>query len=351
MTSDEILIPSIPELTYRRIAGRADYASISTLYQRSMDADGIDEAFTADDVTQIFSFPHNFNPKEDARLAEVAGECVGFVRVNWEKEDIGARIYRHFGCVVPQWRRRGIGGSLLGWAQRRILAIAATQPQDGPRFFQAFAAENAVGTRSMLEKDGYSPERYFDFMIRCSLEDIPDLPLPAGLEIRPATPAHYRAIWDAMNEAFQDHWGSHPPSEENYQHWQHHRLFQPNLWKVAWDGDQVAGMSVNSIDQEENRQFNRERGYIEDLGVRRPWRRRGLASALLALSLEELALQGMKEASLGVDTRNPSGALRLYERLGFRRARREIAYQKPFPGQEIPDSPASRRPNSAGALT
>ncbi len=91
--------------------------------------------------------------------------------------------------------------------------------------------------------------------------------------------------------------------------------------------DDLAGRYINP---EENERFGRERGWVENISVRRPWRRRGLARALIAASIAALRVRGMTEGALGVDTENPSGALRLYESCGFAAVKREAAYRKPL---------------------
>ena len=89
--------------------------------------------------------------------------------------------------------------------------------------------------------------------------------------------------------------------------------FDPALWKVAWEGNEIAGGVLGCVDRAENEQYNRQRGYTEDIWVRRPWRRRGLARSLLVQSIQMFAEMGMQETALGVDVQNPHGALRLYE--------------------------------------
>lgn len=97
---------------------------------------------------------------------------------------------------------------------------------------------------------------------------------------------------------------------------------------MAWEGDEVVGMVLNFIDTKENLAFGRKRGYTENIAVRRPWRRRGIARALIATSLRMLKERGMEEAALGVDTQNLSGALRLYESLGYQPVKQFITYRK-----------------------
>jgi mycothiol synthase len=181
-----------------------------------------------------------------------------------------------------------------------------------------------------LRSEGYVSVRHFYDMVRGTLADLPNAPLPSGLAVRPVQPAHYRAIWEADQDAFHDHWGFMPGTEEEYQRWLAFPYFDPSLWCVAWDGGEVAGQVRSFIMPAENRTFNRQRGYTEDISVRKPWRRRGLARALIGLSFQALRMRGMKEAALRVDTDNESGALRLYACCGFQVAKHSSAYRKPM---------------------
>jgi ribosomal protein S18 acetylase RimI-like enzyme len=99
---------------------------------------------------------------------------------------------------------------------------------------------------------------------------------------------------------------------------------------VAWDGDEVAGMILNFIDRDENEKHGRLWGYTEEICVRRPWRRRGLASSLIAHSLRVIKERGMEAAALFVDAENLSGALGLYERMGYQTIRRAVSFRKPL---------------------
>jgi ribosomal protein S18 acetylase RimI-like enzyme len=85
---------------------------------------------------------------------------------------------------------------------------------------------------------------------------------------------------------------------------------------------------MNFIYPAENKTLGQRRGWLDHVSVRRPWRRRGLASALIAESLRAIADAGMTDAALGVDAENPTGALRVYESLGFRPTRTGVSYRK-----------------------
>jgi mycothiol synthase len=150
--------------------------------------------------------------------------------------------------------------------------------------------------------------------------------------VRPVRPEHLRAIWEADVEAFRDHWGvGSDDSPESWERFLSDPLADHALWRVAWDGDQVAGQVRSYVDAEANAGTGRLTGWTEYISVRRPWRRRGLARALLADSLRAVRDAGMTEAALGVDAGNETGALALYESLGFVVHRSELIFHRPMP--------------------
>jgi ribosomal protein S18 acetylase RimI-like enzyme len=87
-------------------------------------------------------------------------------------------------------------------------------------------------------------------------------------------------------------------------------------------------MVLNFYSQKENEEYNRKRGYTEGISVRRPWRKRGLARALIVQSMKMFKAMGMTETALGVDTQNLSGALRLYKSVGYRAVKKHTIYRK-----------------------
>jgi mycothiol synthase len=324
--------PMIAGLTFRGFEGAPDYPKMIAVVNGSRDADQLEDIDTLETLTNAYAHLVNCDPYLDMLFVEVEEQMVGYARVDWRDTLDGSRLYQHVGFLLPDWRGRGIGRALLLWCERRLQEIAARHPAGQPRWFQATAMGTEAAKARLLEHAGYAPARYFYTMVRPDLENIPEAPMPAGLEVRPVRPEHYRVIWEAALEAFRDHWGVVPRGEEDYQIWLGEPTFQPEVWKVAWDvaTDQVAGMVMGFILEEANAKFQRRRGWTEDICVRRPWRRRGLARALIAQNLRELKARGMTEAALGVDTENLSGALRLYEAMGFRAVKLNTVYRKPL---------------------
>jgi mycothiol synthase len=328
--------PAIPGLVFRGFRGEADYPHIAAIIDGSKIADQIERTQSVEDIAHYYAHLHHCDPYQDMLFAEVNGQVIGYSRVEWNVNGDGQWLGFQISFLLPAWRRKGIGRAMLRYSEERLREIAARQVETGeldpatPCFFDAFAADTEAGKEVLLRSEGYAPIRHGLDMVRPLSDPVTITPMPAGLEIRPSRAEHSWAIWEASQEAFRDHWGYIEPPEEEYQRWLGSPEFKPELWKVAWEGDQVAGMVLNFVNEKENEEYHRRRGYTEAISVRRPWRKRGLARALLTRSLQMFKDMGMSEAALGVDSENLSGALRLYESVGFRVVKRATTYRKAF---------------------
>lgn len=330
-------LPTTPELSglvLRGFRGEADYPNILAVINASKVADQIERSDTLEDIARNYAHLHHCDPYQDMVFAEVNGETVGYSRVWWDFNAEGEWLGMQVAFLLPAWRRKGIGTAILRQDERRLRQIAERLLAEGiitPQtrcYLDAFAMDSEVGAHALLQSEGYSPVRYEFSMLRPLAEPVEVTPMPEGLEVRPVRPEDIRAVWDASQEAFRDHWNPIPEPEEELRKILEDPDFDPGLWQVGWDGDQVAGSVMNFFDSEENQEYNRKRGYTEGISVRRPWRKRGLARALLTRSLKMFQDMGMQEAALGVDSENLSGALRLYESVGFRPVKRMTFYRK-----------------------
>lgn len=310
--------PAIPGLVFRPFRGEADYPLMVAILDACNAADRLEYINTVAEVAWVFAHLTNCDPKRDMLFAEVHGQAVAFSRVWWVQESTGERLYNSLGFVHPDWRHHGLGTAMLAYNERHLRDIAAVHPAGIPKLFRVWATGTEEGARALFAAAGYEAVRHYIMMVRPISRPLPATPLPAGLEVRPVEPDHLHPIWAAMWEARRDHWGHVEPTDQEYERWTRGRLFAPELWKIAWDRDQVAGMVLNRLDRDQNEQYRRQRGYTQDVFVRRPWRRRGLARSLLVQSIQMFRAMGMEETALGVDTQNPSGALALYESLGYR---------------------------------
>jgi mycothiol synthase len=327
MTAESTPIAGLTTRAYR--AG--DAAIITDLNNRSDEADAVEwRSSAAETAAWLERSNDQFDVTRDVEVVELDGVVVAYSEVEWVDTTDGLREYRLGAAVDPDWRRRGIGRWLMHRMERHARSLAERYATERPSVLGSWNPDSRVGKRILLEQEGYEPVRFFFDMVRRNLEGIELPPLPDGLAVRPVAPSAYRQLWDADVEAFQDHWGGFDGSEAVYQAWLKDPKFDGELILVAWDGDEIAGGVVNQISETENAAFNRRRGWLQSVFVRRAWRRRGLARALVGRSLALLRERGMTSAGLGVDADNPNAATRLYEEAGFEVDFRSTAYRKPL---------------------
>jgi mycothiol synthase len=239
------------------------------------------------------------------------------------------------GYVHPDFMGRGIGTSMLRRMDVRALReMELVEPGRRVYIRNGMAIGDQVG-RELHEAEGYRPIR-FSWRMEINLADAPPEPQwPEGISLRPFDlEERNRAVFEAHEEAFSDHWGHTPGSFSRWQTGMTGREdFDPSLWFIAWDGDRIAGYSLCRVRNDVAR--------VGTLGVRRPWRKRGLGMALLLHSFGEFYRRGRRIIDLGVDAANPTGATRLYQKAGMKVAAEYVIYEKEYrPGFELQEEEA-----------
>lgn len=321
-------------LTFRGVQGANDYPLLLEINRSSRRADHNDAPVSLEQIAEAFAPSETFNPAREVLIAFLAGAPqtpVGYSRLGWYSSRADNRLYYQYSRLKQEFRGGGLWQILVQEAERRLREISAELPAVAQRFYQAWTDDHERDWAAVLESCGYQAVRRFNNMLY-ALGDAPQTPLPAGFEIRPVEPAHMHAIWEAQKEMnaglfenVAEDW-----LEEKYPAWLADPAHTPHLWQVAWDGDELAGMVLNRVDAKENEELGRKRGVTEHIYVRPQWRQRGLASALIARSLQVLKEQGMQEAELGVDSENESAAFSLYQRIGYKTFSIDTWYRKPM---------------------
>ena len=334
--SDDNPMLEIPGFTFRNFQGETDYSIIFSILIESDQADQVSGTPSLNDIMRWCSPSNHCDPTRDILfvLRKTTHEAlteVGFSHVSWYTAPKNVRLYDQSSFLIPGCRERRLFSAMLRRNEHRLREIAIGHPSTLQRYYQGWATHTQVIWIDVLMREGYQAVRHFNNML-FQLNDIPNRTLPTGFTIRPVQSEHFRSIWEAQREvvlslfeAVEEDW-----TEDKYESWLNNPSHTPQLWQVAWDGDQVAGMVLNRINPAENKELIRKRGYTEHIFVRQPWRKRGLASALIAQSLQVLKEQGMEEAELGVDTENESGAYEFYQRMGYQTFSTDIWFRKPM---------------------
>ena len=328
----DVRLPESPlaEIRFRTYRGEEDIPAIAELLTASFAASGDPMAVDPEELRVENRHWTNVDLSHDMVLGFAGDRLVARSMLTWaDAMDGSARHYQSWGDIHPAWRRRGIGRAMWQRNVERLTTIAAGHDYAGKRLLSVpWLRGDDVGGAVLAEQLGYERVRIYHHMTRPTLEDVEVPALPEGLQVREVTEADLPAVWAAMVEAFRDHFGAEDSSEESFRGWVENPVTDPSLLVIAFDGDRIAGGVHGEIHPRENEANGYERGWTDPVYVRRPWRRRGLASALLGRALARLRERGMTSAQLDVDTKNENQALTLYERHGFRTDRQATEWHK-----------------------
>ena len=266
----------------------------------------------------------------DAWLIELDGRLAGVAQLLDRR---GARFIGD-AYVHPELTGRGVGSRVLELLESRSRELEPDWPDTGRVVLQAAHLVGDDRAPALFQSQGFVRARSFFRMVADVGREHPDPEWPEGLEVRRLDlDRHGRALHAAQEEAFAHEWEH---VAQPYDAWLQ-RAFElpridPSLVPVVWDGDEIAAFSLNYAKR------NGDWGWIGMLGVREGWRRRGLGLALLRESYRRFRGTGETTVALGVDTENPTGATRLYERAGMR-----VLWQADVWEKELERATASRR--------
>jgi mycothiol synthase len=270
-----------------------------------------EDELSADELRTWLSAP-KVDPGSDIRVAEIDGSVVGYVDV----DPIGSDPVRWWTSVAahPDADIPAVVAELVGWAEQRA----------GEGILRVWNPSEIEGMGLAFERCGLRAIRH-SYRMAIDLEDEPEPPIwPDRITVRPFREGEGPAVYEAFCETWIDTW---EPEEEPYEEWAHWTVeregFDPSLWFLATEGDEIAGFSLCRPSETRS-----DSGIVNLLGVRRPWRRRGLGEALLRHSFAEFHRRGFPRVALGVDADSPTGAPRLYERAGMHVVRRVDFYEK-----------------------
>lgn len=292
-------------------------ATVAMFNAESRHTTGV-EMFEPNEIESEWTSP-GFKLGRDTRVVLAPdGGVAGYYEV-WDLHDPHVSV-NGWGRVHPDHTGKGIGSHLVRWAENRARQAIPLAPPEARvvMYLHALSKNKAAG--QLFVDHGFELIRH-SLRMRIDLDGPPPEPSwPEGIAVRPMRVGEdERAIVNADREAFRDHWGYvETPFEEEYQRLLHmmrsDENFDPSLWFMAMDGDEVAGIALCAP----KAHHDPEMGWVRVLGVRRPWRHRGIGLALLRHCFNVFYRRGLRKAGLGVDAQSLTGATRLYEKAGMR---------------------------------
>jgi len=318
--------PAHLELIWRPLQLR-DATPLHALIQAMEVVDRPNERFSYEEVVEMLTGPWIDLAQDSLGGFDDGGVMRAYAMVEVRPGESLLRALLR-GGVHPSWRGRGIGRAVLTWMEGRGRQKLAASGSDLPARLAVVVEESARDHRRLYAAAGFSPIRWYTNMRRDLRTPLPDAPAPVGLRIAAWDEALDEPVRLAHNEAFADHWGSEPVSAEAWAHQDAH--FTPGWSFVALDvsGAEpgVAGYLLSGRYPQDWAALGYTCGYADVVGVRRVWRKQGVAAALLVTAMAAYRAADMEYACLRVDTANPTGALGLYERLGYQATHGYVMY-------------------------
>lgn len=264
------------------------------------------------------------------------GEIIGYIDV-WDNSQPHVVKYI-WGVLHPDAWDDDLYREMLIWAEDCARERINLAPEGTKVVMRQGTSNKDIDRKKALEAFGFQLVRHF-YRMEIELEEPPQTPvIPEGINIVPINmDKDLEAAILATDEAFKDHWGYYEqPVEELMEQWKHFlendQEFDPGLWFLAKDGDDIAGACRCSTRKVEDPKL----GWISQLSVRKPWRSKGLGTALLLTSFQEFFQRGMTRVGLGVDAASLTNATRLYEKAGMHICRQYDSYAKELrPGKDL----------------
>lgn len=283
----------------------ADAEAVAGLLAACVRADGGAEGTS---VEHVLGDWHEIDLQEEAVLVLAPdGAVAGYADVV-NRAFVSLSVY---GYVRPGHRGRGIGAWLVGWGEGWMEGRMHLAPEGAGVSIKHYVVSTDGGARRLLEDLGYEATRG-TYVMEIDLDDEqPEPEWPEGLTVRTFVPGRNdRAVFEAAEDAFRDVWDRLPGTFERFAGMTGNDNFDPALWFLAIEDGEIAGTVLCKVVDGE--------GWVDVVGVRRPWRRRGLGLALLRHAFGEYRGRGVRRVELSVDAESVTGAPRLYGRAGMR---------------------------------
>jgi mycothiol synthase len=309
---------ALPDGYTQRPAVVSDAEAVARLYTAAARARGESETYTAELVASKWQNP----PCDLAMSSQVflnpQGEIVAMIAM-WDELN-PTHPWMEWE-IAPDCDWQMMARALLAWGEQRALRMMAQCPPDA-RFSPMMGYNAALSDKvAFIESLGYQCARYY-YRMAITLQEPPIVQaLPEGFTLKTFNyPADLETLVIAREEMWRDHYAHvEHPLAELLEGWKYgiemDPKFDASMWFIATHDEtgEIAGIVLSRIEDP----TKPEQGYIHVVGVRRPYRKLGLAQAMLTRAFAEFWQRDQKTICLGVDASSPTGATRLYERVGM----------------------------------
>jgi len=331
-------LPDVPEGLTVRPLRTEDAAAVAAVLAA---AEPVDVTGEYPDATDMADWWANWNAdldRDGVAVCDPAGLLIAYATATASPTFREAFTVDLEGRVRPDHRGRGIGRALLSWQLSRGAELHAERAPAAPGRLEVAVPETMTSLESLVRRAGLRPQRWYREMAR-PLTDLPPVQSVPGVELVPYTPDRDDEVRRAHNAAFTEHHGS---SERDPETWRSlftgQRSFRPDLSVLAVEDGAVLGYVLSYVYEADTKATGKRELHLGQIGVLPQARGRGVASAVIAAALRAGAANDCQVSGLQVDSDNVTGALRLYEKLGFRSERTIVSWSVDLPPVGAPEA-------------
>lgn len=309
-----------------RHPNKADLAKMATLFTKMFTFDGLVIVQSREELEEEMSGPYCYL-EADVIVAEIDSEIVGITYTYFLPSETKEERCYIFGGVDPDFRRRGIGNSIMNWAIQHGKSQLLSTGRTIPKYLRTDAVQSNESAKQLYAQFEMHPVRWNEDLII----DLKDAPVGAECSKYSIVP------WDSdrdeearivKNLAFEDHWGSTPTTKEGWEQMVHGSTARLDHSFFALDSEnKIVGLLLSHRYESDDTALGKRIGWIDKLATLSEHRRKSIARSLIIHALNAYRNAGLSHGALDVDTENPTGAYGLYKSIGFSQFRGKVTYE------------------------
>jgi ribosomal protein S18 acetylase RimI-like enzyme len=317
----------LSKITFRNFQGEADLPLLIRVRESCVEEDQIDISSTLESIPTINELKESFlkdncDPYKDVLVIVHEEKVIGYARVCWWIENDGTAVFLHVEYLVPKFRSNDLWQSILNWVEQRIKIIANELGAEKKVYGANASTTEGDKTKILIDNNYLKVFSLVEMSLDTSDLVTESISIPRGFILKEVKQNDLRLIWEANNLVYQHRDFISRPTEDYFQYFVNNPNNDFSLWKVAYQEEGIAGFAIGSI--------KNQNGEIDEASVLPEYRRKSLAHYLLVQVLQELEKKGINQVYLHTNGENVSGALSLYEKVGFKYKKNFVKYRKTF---------------------
>ena len=310
-----------------RRANHSDLPEIAALLSEGLSFDGLVFVQTAEELAEEFDGTY-CDLDHDVMVAEHESRIIGVgYTIFLPSETKEERCYI-FGTTKPEYRNKGVGTAVMQWATEHGESLLRSTNRTLPKFLRSDMSATNSTAGSLFQSFNMSPVRWNDDLI-IDLANSPEVFTVTEYSIVPWDSSRDEEARSTKNQAFMDHWGSTPTSEEGWEQLVHGSTARLDQSFFALDQyEKIIGVLLSHRYESDDEVLGKRIGWIDKLATLSEHRKKSVGKSLITHALAAYKRDGLTHAALDVDTENPTGAYGLYTAVGFSTFRGKVTYER-----------------------